>query len=547
MTRAILEYDQLVLKEQKMSERKCYLRPNVILEPLVGQWYAWPHLIPPHTAAMNIANAHMKMMKSYVSAPDFHAAAIRNPAMRGGPFVDFPSSRVNEVRALMDRTARDQRAMLDLADAIKKLNDLLSAEARGQSLEPLYEKVPDALKGYVELTYDVNSNPSVRFIEGLLYGSRFYDASRQGVDLSLKETDERPFVFSTPRLGGDGHVQTNLPFFHEATDKLLEARAVPQCPNALAEMLGLDKEDFGVFGQMMTEEPPRPAENYRGDSVRIRYFGHACILIETRDVSLMTDPCLAYSHTSDVPRYTFEDLPERIDYILITHTHQDHVLFETLLQLRHRVGQVIVPRCGGGGLEDPSLKLILQHIGFKRVVEIDDMETIEIEGGGSVTGIPFLGEHGDLNIRSKEAHLISVCGRSILCAADSANLESRLYQHVHEMVGDVDVLFLGMECDGAPLTWIYGPLLTRPLDRRMDQSRRLSGSDYSRGIDIVKRFNCRSTFVYAMGQEPWLGYLTSIKYTDESKPIVESNKLIETCSGMGVYAERLFGAKEIMV
>jgi len=49
-----------------------------------------------------------------------------------------------------------------------------------------------------------------------------------------------------------------------------------------------------------------------------------------------------------------------------------------------------------------------------------------------------------------------------------------------------------------------------------------------------------------MGQEPWLEYISSIKYTDESKPIVESDKLIEICSNQGRIAERLFGEKEIL-
>ena len=39
----------------------------------------------------------------------------------------------------------------------------------------------------------------------------------------------------------------------------------------------------------------------------------------------------------------------------------------------------------------------------------------------------------------------------LLFAADSCNIEPRLYEHIHRDVGDVDVLFLGMECDGAPL------------------------------------------------------------------------------------------------
>jgi len=529
-----------------MSEHKQYLRPNVQLEPLVNQWYAWPHLIAPHTAAMHFANAHVKMMKSFIAAPDFHAAAVNNPAMRGGPFVDLPRDRVPDVKKLQDRTLKEQGLMLALGDAIKKLNELLSNEAKGQSLEPLYEKVPDLLKGYVELTYDLNKNPSARFIEGLLYGSKYYDKSNQAIDLSLVEKDERPFVFSTPRLDSEGHLQIHIPLEDAAIDRLFEMRAAPRSFELIKEAFTTGETEGDLFRRLFTDEPPKPSERYSGEGVRIRYFGHACILIETKDVSIMTDPCLTYRSDSDPPRYTFADLPPSIDYVLITHGHQDHVLFETLLQLRHRIGQVIVPRSGAGELEDPSLKLILKHIGFKNVAEIDDMETIGVQDG-SVTGIPFLGEHGDLNIRSKAAHLIRLKGRSILCAADSANLEAKLYQHVHEMVGDLDLLFLGMECDGAPVSWIYGPLFTKPLDRKMDQSRRLCGSDYTRGIDIVKRFRCREVYVYAMGQEPWLGYVTSIKYTDESKPIIESSKLVEMCREIGIVAERLYGSKEIIV
>jgi hypothetical protein len=53
--------------------------------------------------------------------------------------------------------------------------------------------------------------------------------------------------------------------------------------------------------------------------------------------------------------------------------------------------------------------------------------------------------------------------------------------------------------------------------------------------------------VYAMGQEPWLNYVMSIKYTEQSRPIVESNRLINECHARGMTAERLFGEKEILL
>src|SRR6185369_1024955 len=192
------------------------------------------------------------------------------------------------------------------------------------------------------------------------------------------------------------------------------------------------------------------------------------------------------------------------------------------------------------------MKLVLQQVGFRNVIEIDEMESIDI-GGGELTGLPFLGEHADLNVRSKLAYLVNLKGRKIICAADSNNIEPSLYRHVHDVVGDVDVLFLGMECDGGPLTWLYGPLLNNPLPRNMDQSRRLDGSDHAKAMKLVNQLNAKQVYIYAMGQEPWLTFLTSIQYTEQSRPIVESNKVVADCRSRGLTSERLFGHKEIIL
>ena len=525
-------------------EQKLYIKQNLQLEPLFNQWYAWPHLIPPATAAMHVANSHVRIMKSYVMAPAVHAAAVKNPAMRGGPFLDFDSKRINEIKALLDRTLKEQANLIAFADAIKNFNQYLINQAKGHSLESLYASVPDLLKGYVELVYDINNNCMLRFSERLLYRSEFYNEPAQSISLSLVDSDERPFVFSTPRMEDDEHLHLHVPFNHSGIDDLFAMRERPQSPGLIKEKLGVGDEHDALLSSFFTEQPPKLSRNGSGSGVRIRYFGHACILVEYRGLSVITDPLIGYEYPASVFRYTFAELPEHIDFVLLTHAHSDHVVFESLLQLRHKIGTVIVPRCRGGALEDPSLKAILEHVGFKNVVEIDELESIKLSHG-TITGVPFWGEHGDLNISSKTGYLLEFGGTKIMCMADSNNLEPHLYEHVQREIGDVDVIFLGMECDGAPVSWMYGPLMMKPLDRNMDHSRRLCGSDFERGLDIVKRFKSRKVFVYAMGQEPWLGFITSIKYTDESKPIVESNRLVEACRNEGIEAERLFGSKEI--
>lgn len=517
-----------------------YLRPNAQIEPLWGSWYAWSHLVSPATAAMNVTNGHIKILRSYLAAPEVHAAAVKNPDLLGGPFVDYEGKRTAEIQSLLDDTLREKAALISFARAVKELDDLLLAEAKGASLGPLYARVPEALRGYVELTYDLSGAPGMRLIEPLLYKSPLYDPSFQSLALSLTHHDHRPFALSTPRLPDPARLFTSTAFASDAVDHLARARTGGTTVEEIAERLGITAASLAP---LFTEAPPPPRPRYEGDGIRVRYFGHASVLLETRDVAILVDPTVSYACGQDPPRFTYEDLPPVIDYVLVTHNHQDHLLLETLLQIRHRVGTVVVPRGGSGALQDPSLRLALRAIGFPKVIELDVLDTLEVPGG-SITGIPFLGEHADLDVATKIAHLVRFGAFGALFAADSDNVDSRLYDHVRDAIGEVPVVFLGMECEGAPLSWLYGPLLSRPLSRKMDQSRRLSGSDARKAIALVECLGPREVFVYAMGQEPWLGYVMSVRYTPESRPIVESDALIAACRARGIKAERLFSTME---
>jgi L-ascorbate metabolism protein UlaG (beta-lactamase superfamily) len=529
-----------------MNGELLYLRPDVQLEPLVDQWYAWTHLIPPATCARNITERHMKIMASYVNTPQIHANAVKNPKMLGGPFIDYQGKKVDEIKALMEKTKRERAPMFELSQALTDLDALLRTNAKGFNLQPLYASVPDALKGYVELVYDLNNNPSFRLCEPLLYRSRFHDTSAQTLTLSLTNGDDRPFVLSTPRLESDDSLHLKIPFDSERIDLLFALKYTPKEFGWIKDLLGVPEGSDKLLRSLLTPEAPPPYQTYDGPGVRWRYFGHACILIESQGVSMLFDPVLSYTYESDVSRYTYQDLPETIDYVLITHNHQDHVLFETLLQIRHRVKNVIVPRSNGSTLQDPSLKLLLETCGFKNVYELDALGEIQA-GEATITGLPFLGEHADLDIKCKLAYHIKTNDRSMLFAADSYNIEPLLYKYLHQEIGNIDALFLGMECDGAPLSWLYGPLLTQPIARAMDESRRLAGSNFESAQKLVEQFGCKEVYVYAMGQEPWLNYIMSLKYTEESRPIIESNKLARACEERGIVVERLFGEKEILL
>jgi L-ascorbate metabolism protein UlaG (beta-lactamase superfamily) len=525
-----------------MTELVC-LKPNAIAEPLFNFWYAWSYLLSPATAPMYLTNLHLPIMRSFVAAPEVHAAAYRDPKMMGAPFINYDASKVDEIRALLDRSTREQAHIIKFAEAVKELDALLATKPRGMSLEPCYAEIPAVLRGYVELIYDMNNNVSFRFLEGLLYKSHYYDVSLQGFSLSVIDSDYRPFVFSTPRLENAETTIVKMPFASEQVDELFRMKRTPRPRGYLADLLGT--RDKARIDSLVTVEHPRPGSRYTGGGVRIRYYSHACILIETRDVSILTDPVMSYRYPAGVERYTYDDVPDVIDYVLISHNHQDHCVYEALFQLRHKVRNVVVP-ASGGGIADPSLKLLFKHIGMKGVIELAEMEELSVEGG-TITAVPFLGEHADLDIRTKTGYFLNLSGRSIYAGADSCNIDPEMFRRLHESIGDVDVVFIGMECDGAPLTWLYGPLLTKPMSRKMEQSRRFNGCNYAQAASVVDTLHPKQIYVYAMGLEPWLVYLTSLAYAADALPMTESNKLIDYCRNKGIRSERLLYQKELVI
>jgi len=75
--------------------------------------------------------------------------------------------------------------------------------------------------------------------------------------------------------------------------------------------------------------------------------------------------------------------------------------------------------------------------------------------GRSSDDAAVLGEHGDLDIRTKLAYLVRVNGHSLLFAADSCNISPEMYRHVHKEIGDVDVVFLGWNARGANVVVVW--------------------------------------------------------------------------------------------
>jgi L-ascorbate metabolism protein UlaG (beta-lactamase superfamily) len=504
-------------------------------------FYAWLHVVAPVQAALNLASLQIPLLESYLRAPQVHVNASRNPALRGGFFVNIDQARAGEVCDLVTDIKRDRAEMLRFATAISQAEEIVLRDATGFDMTPLYPKLPAELSGLVELAYDTSNQPSMRFIEPLVYESSVYTEHRQSVQLSVETGEERPFILSTPRLASPEILELRLPFRHPGLAELVRAKIHPATLARLSDALELSEDQAARLDRLLIPGPDLPGDRHIDGGGRIRYFGHACLVLQTPQAALITDPFIS-ADVAAGDRFTYRDLPEHVDLVLITHGHQDHIVLETLLQLRGRVGAVVVPRSSRGTLCDPSLGLYLSRLGFP-VVEVDDFAEVEFPGG-KVIATPFLGEHADLDIRAKSTYCVRMAGRTIFAGADSSGIDPGLYRYMRQHVGKVDMAFLGMECAGAPLTWLYHALLTRPVSKKMSDSRTLSGSNAEQASAIMAELGASEAYVYAMGEESWLGHVMATSYTKDSYQLKQVEEFRAWCAGKGVKAGHLFGQAE---
>lgn len=510
-----------------------HLAAEAVIEPLVNRWIAWPHVFAPVPHSLHLQNYQLKTLQSYLNNPGMHTKSCRNPRLIGGPFVDIPEGRADQVRDFLRQCEDNCHEEKAFAQALTAFQNRLVDEAKGQSLEPYYEQIPAPLRGYVELVYDYFNRPTVRCIESLLYRSPYYKDSLQSFRcFALSHDKDRPYYMSTPRLPDEESIEWHVPFGHSQTEHLFKLDLKPQPLEEVRDLLGVAADDECRLRSLLSSDV-RPAQGaWRGSGIRVRYFGHACVLVEYGGVSILTDPFVSVQPIDGgVERFTFSDLPKRLDFVLITHAHHDHFVFESLLRLRHRVGCLVVPRSSGVFYADTSLRLMAQAMGFRHVTEVDPLDAIAFPDG-EVVAIPFLGEHSDLP-HAKSGYVVRTGDYKILFAADSNCLDVTMYENVRKLLGPIQCVFLGMECVGAPLTWVYGPVLPIQAAHSHSRSRRSNGSNAAAALKLLKALRSERVYIYALGREPWLEYFLALGPSDTDPQITESTKVLETTRAMG--------------
>jgi len=530
------------------SKPKYFLAESTVVEPLVNSWSAWSFLLAPVPASLHLLQYQLPLLQSYIEDPVSHAITSQDSSFTGGAFINISVDRVSEVAALLDATMNNLSHNLELAQSLLEFQNWLADNAKGYSLAPYYQKIPGPLRGYVELVYDYLNRPSLRFFENFLYKSHYFSSSLQSLRLSTLDQDSsRLFFLNTPRLMEEDQIDWQIPFDAFQVDQLFRLDTQPKSFDAICQVLDLHDKSRERLLPMLTEKSYAPPEKWHKDSVRIRYFGHACLLIESNGVSIITDPLVANMPVKGgLDRFSYRDLPAEIDYALVTHNHQDHNSLETLLRLRHRIKCLVVPRSFGILYGDISLKALAHRIGFRNVVELGVLENLEFPNG-EIIAIPFLGEHSDL-AHGKTGYVIRLGKRKLLIGADLDCLDKKVYQNVNRCIGRVDTVFLGTESVGAPLSWINGPLLPQRPSYEEEESRRQHGCDAKRALDILEVLGANRLYNYGMGLEPWLEYILGLGLTTSSPQWQESEKLLAQARERGfIDAERLYGKAEIVL
>lgn len=113
----------------------------------------------------------------------------------------------------------------------------------------------------------------------------------------------------------------------------------------------------------------RPAPRVEGDAMVATWVGHATVLVQTQGLNILTDPIwnevagpfgLAGPRRIAKPGIALDDLP-RIDLVVVSHNHYDHMDLPTLRRLWERDRPRIVTSLGndtiirGGGAEAVAL------------------------------------------------------------------------------------------------------------------------------------------------------------------------------------------------
>lgn len=180
------------------------------------------------------------------------------------------------------------------------------------------------------------------------------------------------------------------------------------------------------------------------DAEVLVWFGHSSYLIQTSGKRILVDPvfCMA-SPVSFVNKpfagtdvYKPEDMPDVIDYLVISHDHWDHLDYQTIKKLKNRIKTVICPLGVGEHFE-------YWGFGKEQIVELDWNEDANLESGFMIHCLParhFSGRGLNANQSLWASFLLETPLRRIYIGGDSGY--DTHYAEIGERFPNIDLAIL---------------------------------------------------------------------------------------------------------
>jgi L-ascorbate metabolism protein UlaG (beta-lactamase superfamily) len=209
---------------------------------------------------------------------------------------------------------------------------------------------------------------------------------------------------------------------------------------------------------------PRLRETLGAGEVAVTFVNHATFLIQVAGVNILTDPVWGKRASPfrwigpkrvRRPGVAFDDLP-KIDLILLSHNHYDHLDLRTLKKLGERFGPRVFVAAGD--------KKLVESAGLKDVRELDWWDEVQIGSELKVTFTPtqHFSARGlfDRQRSLWGGYMIQSAGRLIYFGGDSGY--SSHFAEIKRRVGSPDISLLGI---GAyEPRWFMKPMHMNPAE-----------------------------------------------------------------------------------
>ncbi|WP_445326649.1 MBL fold metallo-hydrolase [Sphingobium sp. AN641] len=131
-----------------------------------------------------------------------------------------------------------------------------------------------------------------------------------------------------------------------------------QKPQGFVARWLLGADDRPPWPDMVAVKPSKPDPFAAPRGMRATWVGHATVLVQAAGLNILTDPIWS-DHASPLPPFgpkrvaqpgiRFDDLP-KIDLVLVSHNHYDHLDLPTLKRLWRRDGPAIVTSLGNDAI-----------------------------------------------------------------------------------------------------------------------------------------------------------------------------------------------------